>query len=159
MAEALCPTANEVYLWHGTTPLGVLGIAEQGFRTDMAGAERPIGKGWFRPAYTPMYGHGVYFAECASKSDEYAQPDPRGMYKGCCALLLCRVTLGRTRTLATPNVSQRDVHKARTRHPEPDSLIGDRTCVGTYREFVIFDDAQCYPEYVVIYRRRKGQTK
>jgi hypothetical protein len=35
-----------------------------------------------------------------------------------------------------------------------DSVLGDREAeVGTYREFVVFDQAQIYPEYIVIYSR------
>ena len=40
------------------------------------------------------------------------------------------------------------------RSDEYDSLLGDRLrCRGTYREFVIFDAAQVYPEYMLLYRR------
>ena len=34
------------------------------------------------------------------------------------------------------------------------AVLGDREAVvDTYREFVVFDDAQIYPEYVIIYTR------
>ena len=35
-----------------------------------------------------------------------------------------------------------------------DGVLGDREkAVGTYREFVVFDERQIYPEYVVLYER------
>ena len=35
-----------------------------------------------------------------------------------------------------------------------DGALGDREAsAGTFREFVVYDEAQVYPEYVVIYRR------
>ena len=37
---------------------------------------------------------------------------------------------------------------------EYDSLLGDREqTAGTFREFVIYDSHQIYPEYAIIYRR------
>ena len=36
-----------------------------------------------------------------------------------------------------------------------DAVLGDReAAVGTYREFVIFEEDLIYPEYVVLYTRR-----
>lgn len=41
-----------------------------------------------------------------------------------------------------------------------DCVIGDRESkVGTYREFVCFDERQMLPEYAVIYRRQYDKTK
>lgn len=40
-----------------------------------------------------------------------------------------------------------------------DSVLGDRQKArGTYREFVIFDSALAYPEYIVIYRREPQEA-
>ena len=37
---------------------------------------------------------------------------------------------------------------------EYDSLLGDREKArGTFREFVVYDKDQIYPEYAIIYRR------
>ena len=35
-----------------------------------------------------------------------------------------------------------------------DSILGDREKArGTYREFIVFDNNQVYPEYIIIYKR------
>ncbi|CAE7744606.1 Tiparp, partial [Symbiodinium sp. CCMP2456] len=41
-----------------------------------------------------------------------------------------------------------------------DCVVGDRESkVGTYREFIFFDERQVYPEYAVIYRRQYEASK
>ena len=41
-----------------------------------------------------------------------------------------------------------------------DSILGDRErAVGTYREFVVFNNSACYPEYIVLYRRVGRSSK
>lgn len=42
-----------------------------------------------RVSSSGLFGHGVYLAENASKSDEYAEPSD-----GLCRMFLCRVVLG-----------------------------------------------------------------
>lgn len=131
---------NELYLFHGSNPAGVLGIGQHGFDLKMSG-----------DATGCMFGPGAYFAESSSKCDEYAKEDPSGLFSGKCALLLCRVVCGELfRT------EESDVSTLRTALAtgEFDGVLGDReTAVGTYREFVVYDDAQVYPEYIIIYRR------
>jgi hypothetical protein len=53
--------ANEVWLWHGTKPDTAKIIAERGFDEREARLEG-------------MYGAGNYFADCSSKSHQYARP-------------------------------------------------------------------------------------
>jgi hypothetical protein len=99
-----------------------------------------------------MFGAGAYFAECSSKSDEYASSDQSGMYEGVCALLLCRVVCGEMYYITKSDVSAIDKAMATGKY---DGVIGDREkAAGTYREFVVFDESQIYPEYVVLYERR-----
>ena len=117
-----------------------MGIKDAGFKKEFAGSHRGT-----------MWGNGIYFAEASSKADEYAHPEEAGIYQGCCAMLLCRVALGRTATLLEPDGDAVEAALA----GGADAIIGDREkAVGTYREFVVFDNASCYPEYVVIYRRQ-----
>ena len=98
-----------------------------------------------------MFGRGIYFAECSSKSDEYASPDKSGLYKGVCALLLCRVVCGEMYYITKSDVPTIDKAMATGNY---DGVLGDREkAVGTYREFVVFDERQIYPEYVVLYER------
>ena len=134
------PGVNEAFLFHGSSPAGALGIGETGFDLSMVG--KNVGT---------MFGGGAYFAECCSKSDEYAQDDPSGLFKGKYALLLCRVLLGSTFRVTESDIPSIEAALA-TGHYQ--SVLGDReAAVGTYREFVVFDEAQIYPEYVVIYER------
>lgn len=98
-----------------------------------------------------MFGAGAYLAEASSKSDEYATEDPSGLFGGKLALLLCRTLLGNVFYITESNL--RRIQEALETHSF-DSILGDReAAIGTYREFVVWDEAQIYPEYVVIYQR------
>lgn len=102
-----------------------------------------------------MFGYGVYLAECVSKSDEYARDDNGGTYPGLMAMLVCRTLVGKPYT----------VHDAGDYIPAAkaagcDCVVGDRESkVGTYREFIFFDEKQILPEYTVIYRRQYNQQR
>ena len=85
LLEELDPGLNEFYLWHGSSVAAIGAISEDGFDMSVSG------KG--------LFGRGIYFAECSSKADEYASPDRKGEYEGMCAMILCRVVLGRPHTL------------------------------------------------------------
>ena len=67
------------------------------------------------------------------------------MTKGKFALLLCRVC----------RVTEFDSSAhLRTLTPQFHSLLGDReAAAGTYREFIVYDSAQIYPEFAIIYKR------
>lgn len=136
----LSPDVNECYLWHGSSPQAVISIAELGFNLDFSG--KNVGN---------MFGKGAYFAECASKADEYAKDDPDGHYQGFFAMLLCRVVLGEIQTVT---IADYQAH-TRTGPGKPfDSTVGDREeAVGTFREFVVPSTDQVYPEYAIIYER------
>lgn len=139
---ALLDDANEFYLFHGTKPSSATAICETNFCTKRAGS-----------AVGTLYGPGLYFAECSSKSDEYAKDDDAGPYQGLYAMLLCRVTCGNCRytDAVRPSVAKllQDLETG-----EYHSVLGDREKArGTYREFVCFEADLAYPEYIIIYRR------
>ena len=46
-----------------------MGIKDTGFQKEFAGSHKGT-----------MFGRGIYFAECSSKSDEYATKDGKGRY-------------------------------------------------------------------------------
>jgi len=74
--------ANWHYLWHGSRLTNMAGIMSRGLR--IAPADAPV------TGY--MFGKGIYFADCASKSANYCHAtveEPTGL------LLLCRVALGK----------------------------------------------------------------
>jgi len=135
--------ANEFYLFHGTNPSSAHKICFNHFRVDRAGTHKGT-----------LYGAGIYFAEACSKADEYAQDDMDGLYQGLFAMLLCRVVCGDLLHTADvkPNVKDlvNDVVDEKKHH----SVLGDREKArNTYREFIVYDNNQAYPEYIIIYRR------
>lgn len=129
---------GEAYLFHGTNPSSAMSIMKHGFSLDAAGTN--VGT---------MFGYGIYLAECASKSDEYARDDGGNNFPGLMALLVCRALIGKPLVVQDPGDY---VNEAKA--GGYDSICGDRESkVGTYREFVLFNEAQVFPEYTIIYRR------
>eukprot|EP00927_Polykrikos_kofoidii_P024715 TRINITY_DN22408_c0_g1_i1.p1 TRINITY_DN22408_c0_g1~~TRINITY_DN22408_c0_g1_i1.p1 ORF type:complete len:571 (+),score=100.13 TRINITY_DN22408_c0_g1_i1:75-1787(+) len=134
----LDPSVQEAWMWHGTSAAGAEGITNDDFRINLAGS----GAG-------TLYGRGIYLAEMCSKSDEYTKEEGAEHY-----LLLCRCTLGR--------INYNDQTKPDPEQLESSCLTGKHHCVlgdrekirGTYREFMVYDDDQVYPAYIVRYRRQ-----
>jgi len=137
--EPLNASLNEAYAWHGTTVRSALNIAKEAFRIDLAGS----GAG-------TMYGAGIYLAECCTKADEYARAESSGCYKDIYAVLLNRVCMGKFHYTTQRNDSVRDL----ALRGDCDSTFGDReqSC-DTFRELVVYDTDQVYPEYIVLYHR------
>ncbi|CAJ1396346.1 unnamed protein product [Effrenium voratum] len=135
------PMLNEHYLWHGCRPEGAEGITDANFDLERAGS-----------AYGSLFGPGIYLAESCMKADEYTTADLRGYFP----LLLCRVVLGNVNYC--DHVSPVSVSSELVASCKPSgshhSVLGDREKVhGTFREFIVFDNHQVYPEYIVWYRR------
>jgi len=132
---------NEVYLWHGTSPEGASAIAEGGFKLDLAGSGS-------------LYGNGVYLAECSSKSDEYSKSALQGVYSGLHCIVLCRAVLGEALHMTAGGKETFGLIREALRSDKYDSVLGDRQAsVGTYREFVVYDESKVYPEYLLLYTR------
>lgn len=127
---------NENYLFHGTNPESAQCIARDFFRVERAGSSAGS-----------MFGPGIYLAENASKSDEYAK-EGSGVYVGLCAMLLCRCAQGEVLTVSEAKDTREAVRAGY------DSVCGDRlAAVGTFREMVFFNEEAVYPEFIVIYTR------
>jgi hypothetical protein len=143
-SACLNPNVNEFYLFHGTTPDAVNLIHKQGFRIDLAGSN--AGK---------AFGNGAYFAECSSKSDEYAQDDRNNIHlRGVYGMLLCRVVCGNMKKLEQFDQSAHRFVQSPS-PPNYDSVLGDReAAAGTYREFIVYEETQIYPEFIILYERR-----
>lgn len=140
-AEPLLPSVNEVFLFHGTSAAAADKISTENYKLNLAGSAAGI-----------LYGRGVYLAEHCTKSDEYTKP----MCNGDRHLLICRSTLGRVYYTDKRDVDPRACEKACLdgRHH---SVLGDRRKArGTFREFVVFDEEQVYPNYILTYRRVGG---
>eukprot|EP00759_Apiculatamorpha_spiralis_P010308 PhF_6_TR17085/c0_g1_i1/m.26228 len=147
-------SANEVYLWHGTRAEVADIIIQNGFDERVANL-----RGFF--------GAAIYFAENSSKSDQYCVDDPSGRYY----IFLSRVLLGHpckgdntsNDSMGDGSSNKIDVRLNERIPPErPEELGGGRydSIVGVpslatskYREFVVYDRTQCYPEYLLVYRR------
>eukprot|EP00397_Hematodinium_sp_SG-2012_P007039 GEMP01007079.1.p1 GENE.GEMP01007079.1~~GEMP01007079.1.p1 ORF type:complete len:841 (+),score=183.34 GEMP01007079.1:60-2582(+) len=139
MCEPVDPAYNEFYLWHGTRPEAAEAITSGDFRVDLAGSHAGT-----------LYGRGIYFAEASSKSDEYTEDDANGLRP----LILCRVVCGRINYNddGHPDVSKLvESCTSGSFH----SVLGDREKIrNTYREFIVYDNDQAYPEYIVWYKRK-----
>jgi hypothetical protein len=150
--------SNEQFLFHGTNDAAAKCITQGDFRVNLAGSN--VGT---------LYGRGVYLAESVSKSDEYTEENEQG--ERC--LLVCRATLGLINYCDEPfpdvdklvascppgnNLSGFDprlsLGAAEVNPERYHSVCGDREkCRGTFREIMVYDSAQVYPEYVVWYKR------
>lgn len=131
---------NERYLFHGTHPEAAHAIARDFFRIEKAGTRAGS-----------MFGRGIYLAENASKSDEYAT-EGGGVYLGLCAMLLCRTVMGNVLTVALSTDCSEHIKSG-----EYDCVCGDRlAAAGTFREMVFFNEEALYPEFIVIYARIYG---
>jgi len=139
----LATDINEFLLFRGTKPSACDSICKSDFMVALAGSNAGT-----------LYGPGIYLGENSSKSDEYASDDATGIYKGLYAMLLCRAACGRIQytDAVVPDVPL--LIRRCTADGEFDSVLGDREKArGTYREFVVYNNSQVYPEYVMIYRR------
>jgi len=138
--ESTLGSLNECYLWHGTTIRTALSIAQKDFDMSLAGTGRGA-----------MYGPGAYFAECCTKADEYSFDEPGGYYDGIRAMLLCRVVMGKM--YYTTKFGQEDAYD-QVKGGTCDSVLADLAKYRkTFREFVVYDADQIYPEYVILYQR------
>jgi len=137
--DRLDPEINEWYLWHGTSESAAHNICTTDFKMRLAGS-----------ATGTLYGRGSYLAESITKADEYAKQE-----NGCYTVLLCRVLGGRV-FYTDERTPDPDKCTAACTEGDYDCIIGDREKVsGTYREFVVFDTENVFPEYILKYQRGK----
>jgi hypothetical protein len=131
---------NEAYLFYGTSPSVATSICESRWPREAGSTSGSAEK--------LRYGPGLYFAEAATKSDDYAKDED-----GLRAMLLCRVCCGNSRynDELTPDSKTLQQELARgTYH----SILGEPSkAPGAHREFVSFDVDHAYPEYIVLYKR------
>lgn len=137
--EPVDHSVNEYWMWHGTSTAGVTGITDTDFDIGRAGSARGT-----------LYGRGLYFAESCLKADEYAVEDHRKY----CPMLLCRVMLGRIFYCDEQYPDTNRLESSCTKSGGYHCVLGDREKArGTFREFIVFDNYQVYPEYIVWYKR------
>ena len=145
----LAKVANEHWLFHGTSPTNVMSIFEDGFEDH------------HRLEHGSAFGSGIYFTECSSKADMYASVAEHTDvhdHGGLCCMLLCRVTLGRSRTLSSEfhvdTAKLNNEMKTGSFH----SVLADRERLfASYREFVT-PASQTYPEFLIWYERQQKSS-
>jgi len=149
--EPLATDFNEFYMFHGTKPYYIESITEGDFLVKMAGTSAGT-----------LYGRGVYIGESCTKGDEYAfRNDPGYEYatkklppNGLRCMLLLRAMLGRVRYNDERAPADPSALEDCCLHGNYNSILGDRKKIsGTFREFVVFDKDQLYPEYVLWFTR------
>eukprot|EP00928_Gymnodinium_smaydae_P042641 TRINITY_DN28687_c0_g1_i1.p1 TRINITY_DN28687_c0_g1~~TRINITY_DN28687_c0_g1_i1.p1 ORF type:complete len:595 (+),score=116.98 TRINITY_DN28687_c0_g1_i1:176-1960(+) len=153
--QPLDPSINEWRLLHGTSLAAIKSICASNFRMKLAGTGATWKDGG-KAAGTPLYGFGVYNAECITKADEYSDIITRGlpMDEGCCAVLVCRVVGGLCRLVDTNEFDTDEIRSDVLDGPYH-SVFGDRVVkLGKpFREIVVYDSAQVFPEFILYYRR------
>jgi len=132
--------ANEMWMLHGTNHAAADIISSDDF--DMARAN-PSG----------LFGAGLYFAESISKSDEYVGGK---VVNGdeIFPFLICRVCLGNV-FYCDERRPDRKALEDKCLRDTWHSVLGDRKKLfNTFREFVVYDNQQVFPAYIVYYKRR-----
>ncbi|XP_060577021.1 protein mono-ADP-ribosyltransferase PARP14-like isoform X2 [Ruditapes philippinarum] len=135
---------NEHYMFHGTLESVVDTIIKQGLDCRLGGA-------------SAMFGQGVYAAESSTKSDQYADPKTNRT-SGEKKMFLIRMCLGKMYVVNQPKAFARApcmqcyMDKCScTDNSFFDSVVGDGGW--NFREFVVYDRTQVYPEYLISYVR------
>lgn len=130
--NGLSKSSNTVYLLHGTDVNSYRRIAREGFKTRFSLDSRP------------SYGRGLYFTDSACKASQYSRGDN--------LILVCRVVLGRAQVLhgvcRDRLFPDKGYHSAMAKKGD---IIAPYDFERLHNEFIVFDDAACYPEFVIHY--------
>ncbi|XP_043542830.1 protein mono-ADP-ribosyltransferase TIPARP-like [Chiloscyllium plagiosum] len=124
---------NERHLFHGTSELSIDGICKHNFDPRVSGR------------HATLYGQGSYFARKSSYSHRYAQRSEEGVhYMFLSKVLVGRHTVGKPPMRRPPAVTPSD----------PSSDLFNSCVDSTYdpQIFVLFDNDQCFPYFVVKYK-------
>uniref|UniRef100_A0A2C9KBN5 Poly [ADP-ribose] polymerase n=1 Tax=Biomphalaria glabrata TaxID=6526 RepID=A0A2C9KBN5_BIOGL len=147
MKKELYYEINEHYLFYGTKTKELENIIHKGLDS--------------RLAVDGILGKGIYTAERSTKSDQYADSNDSKL-----TMILCRVVLGNV-FLCEPN-SEFVTNPGKKLYRPPctrcletrchcqkqtlfDSVMGDGQF--PFREFVVYEGSQIYPEYIITYVR------
>lgn len=137
---------NEHYLFHGTKKAILNKICGQGLDFRMANSRT-------------MLGSGVYTAESSTKADQYTDFKQNRTTDEELTMILTRVLLGE------PFIHKEAQPQAFKRPPCMSCSQRDCQCINStlfnsiiddvrlFREFVVYDQSVCYPEYIVTYKR------
>ncbi|XP_060082610.1 protein mono-ADP-ribosyltransferase PARP14-like [Ylistrum balloti] len=143
LKNELFPEINEHYLFHGTKENIIEKVLSQGLDNRMAGDNA-------------MFGAGVYAAESSTKADQYTDykdrrtSSPKKMF-------LVKMCLGEVHVSNTASKYRRPPCKKCVKDDCAhkhfyDSVVGDGKWI--FREFVLYDPRQSYPEFMITYVRK-----
>lgn len=150
---ALDPACNELRLLHGAAVEKCRSICSSNFQLQFAGT----GATWKDAGCAkgmPLYGFGIYLAEHITKADEYAVEDDSDGSDRLYYVLLCRAVAGRYKRVTSNDIDIEGLRKCIFEGPFH-SVLGDRVSgLGKpFREFVVYEPAQCFPEFLICYQR------
>lgn len=150
--DPLVKEANEQRLFHGASWPVCVAICNQGFKLEQAGKGstwKPEGDEWA----SPLYGFGIYLAEYLTKADEYAKP--LSTEDAVFSVLVCRVVCGMMRVIDTNDIRSDILAECVLDNPSHNAVLGDRVTKlkKPYREVVVYETKQVYPEFVLQYKR------
>jgi len=157
--SGLSTGCNEWRLLHGTSEASARNICSSGFEKGLVGTGGSL-RSSGRKTGVPMFGSGVYAAERITKADEYAAPTfDSELHAHLNAVLLLRCVGGRVKVMQTKcaNTTQMLEEVRMDVHMGPcHSLVfdGHQKLGKPYREFVIYDERQCFPEFLLLYNRK-----
>jgi hypothetical protein len=152
LEKSLIPEINEHYLFHGTKPSFVEPIKSNGLDNRVTSDKA-------------MFGKGIYFSESSTKADQYADDKAMRVDPGQpLHMYVVRVLMGNTFVCRkpTPFVKEPctqcgDKPTACSHTTYYNSVIGTHRADGNrliFREFIVYDSAQTYPEFLVKYVRQ-----
>nr|XP_032661647.1 protein mono-ADP-ribosyltransferase TIPARP-like [Chelonoidis abingdonii] len=131
---------NERHLFHGTSAGAVPAICKHNLDPRLSGK------------HAALYGQGSYFARRASYSHRYAPPAEAGLRH----VFLCKVLVGRSA------LGQPALRRPPPLDPgDPTSDLYD-SCVDSLSDpqiYVVFDNNQCYPYFLLQYRELEEVVK
>ncbi|KAH9494574.1 hypothetical protein Btru_019890 [Bulinus truncatus] len=147
MKQELITEINEHYLFHGTREHLVETLTNRGLDCRTSSAKC-------------MYGKGIYMAESFTKADQYTDSDEQRSPNGTeLYMLLIRAQLG---NVCRFKDAKNGLCRPPCKHCSKDKCICDKQDLydsvmrdkkEKFREFVLYDNSQCYPEYLIIYKR------
>ena len=133
-------------MYHGTHPEVIPKIAQQGFNRAFCGRN------------AVRFGKGVYFALTSNYSHNYASADSRGVKR----MFVCRVLPGETsqgrneqivpEVRIQSNFTNYDSTTDQVDCPEPSDADPGKYGTGVRQMYVVYHDAQAYPEYLIEYK-------
>mmetsp|Transcript_43244 Transcript_43244/g.60685 ORF Transcript_43244/g.60685 Transcript_43244/m.60685 type:complete len:145 (+) Transcript_43244:482-916(+) len=125
---------REVMLLHGTSSRVAPLVYREGFDCRVA-------------SLGGKYGSGIYFADDIRKSDKYCNDDREGLRH----VFFTRVVIG------SPCLTERYLRHQRRPPKSGDRLLNSVIAdVDKYKEYIVYDNSQGYPELVLSYRKKSG---